>query len=307
MRIITEIHRDRTKMACVLALGMFDGVHTGHRELIDNTVREARKRNVESAILTFDKTPVQLFFPERQVHLLTTTQERARRMAELHLNRMYLLPFTRSFAAIEAEAFLDWMRAELNPVCVVAGYDYSFGAGGKGNTAMLREYCDRYGIDLVIVPPVRLDGEVISSTRIRKALQDGELEEANHMLGYAYSLAGTVTEGKQTETQTGFPVLNITLNEHKQLPAPGVYTCILETGEKSLCAVVNIGTQSTASSGRITVEVCILQGAHGLPGSGVRIVLTDYLREELCFSSPEELQEQIDRDMNEAQRRLHND
>lgn len=304
MKVVTRIDPERREMPCVLALGMFDGVHVGHRELMDAAVREAGIRGVNAAALTFDRTPAQALFPERHVHLLTTLPERARRMAICGLDRMYMLPFDRKTAAIPADTFIQWMVETLRPVCVVAGYDYTFGRGGLGNTEMLKERLGDLGIDVIVVSAVHMEGAPVSSTRIRKALQDGAIHEANAMLGYDYSLSGTVVEGKHLGTELGFPTANIHVSGKKQLPAYGVYTCLMETGDEVLKAVVNIGEQPTVPSGRVTVEAFILSGIHEIRGRAVRITLKDFLRPEVKFRSLDELKNQIRMDAEEAGKRL---
>lgn len=304
MKIITGFNV-RTKGApCVLALGMFDGVHTGHRELIDTAVREAGRRGVRSAVLTFDKTPAQALFPERNIQLLTTLQERARRMALSGMDSMYMLPFDRKTADIPADTFLEWVLGTMNPVCVVAGYDYSFGRGGSGDTKMLKSFLNDRGVDVIVLPAVYMGGAPVSSTRIRIALGEGRLEDANAMLGYSYSLTGTVVEGKHLGIKLGYPTANIEVSGKKQLPAFGVYTCYLETKNEVLKAVVNIGTQPTVPSGKVTVEAFILEGEHELRGQKVRISLQDRLRPEIRFKTLEDLAEQIGCDAAEAERRL---
>lgn len=193
------------------------------------------------------------------------------------------------------------MRSFLDVKAVVAGWNYSFGRKGRGTAELLKADGEKHGYKVIIEPPATLeDGTVISSTLIRQNLKEGNTERAAELLGYQYSLTGTVAEGKHQGHGLGFPTANIEPWKRKVLPKYGVYTGLLETENDTLPAVVNIGMQPTMPSGKVTVEAHALTESPELYGQKVRLSLLKMLREERKFNSPQELTAQIERDRNEA-------
>ena len=285
---------------CVLALGMFDGVHLGHRALLDLTREEADQRGVEAAVWTFDRIPVAVLQPEKGILQLSTEEERLDLLEEAGMDRTFLIPFDRETAAVEAETFLREVRDLLKPVCLVAGYDYSFGRFGRGNTGMLEAFGRENGIDVRIVPPVEADGSKISSTRIREELAAGNVRKAAELLGHPYGIAGQVVRGKGVGHTLGYPTANIGISAEKLLPAYGVYACELVWEDQKHSAVVNIGLQPTLPSGNVTVEAFIPDGEYDLREKQVNLLLKERLRGEKKFESVDALKKQIAEDIKQA-------
>ena len=286
----------------VIALGTFDGVHLGHRELIRRSREMARAQGVPLRVYTFDRHPLEILRPEAAPGRLQTPEEQAEMMAECGADELCVIAFTRETAATEPEDFLRRLHAECEIRGIAAGWNYSFGRGGLGNAELLRADAERFGYRAEIVPPVRTpEGEVISSSAIREKLKRGETEAAEEMLGYPYRIRGTVVNGKHEGTRIGFPTANIRTEAEKLLPAWGVYACMLESGGKSWKAVVNIGEQPTIPSGHVTVEAHALGVRMDLYGQKAGVALRTYLRPEKRFASVEELTAQIARDREKAE------
>lgn len=285
---------------CVLALGMFDGVHRGHMALLRLAREEAEWRNVEAAVWTFDRIPAAVLRPEKGIRQLTTEEERLELLAQAGMDRAFLIPFDRETAAVEPEAFLREVRDQLKPVCLVAGYDYSFGRYGRGNTEMLEAFGRENGIDVRIVPPVEADGSKISSTRIRDELAAGNVKKAAELLGHPYGIFGRVVRGKGMGKTLGYPTANIGVSGEKLLPAFGVYACELVWEDQRHDAVVNIGLQPTLPSGNVTVEAFIPDGEYDLREKPVWLFLKDRLRGEKKFESVDALKKQIAEDIKKA-------
>ena len=280
-----------------MALGTFDGVHLGHRALL-RTAREYSRRNgIPLRVCTFDRHPLEIIRPDKAPPILTTIPEKARQMQALGVDEMELIRFDRREAETEPEAFLEELRNTVGLRAVVAGWNYTFGRKGSGNAELLYANGKEHGYDVLIVPPTtREDGTVISSSLVRRCLQEGNPETASAMLGYDYMLTGTVAEGKRQGRRLGFPTANIEPYSKKVLPAYGVYTCLMETEGRTLHAIVNIGVQPTMPSGRVTVEAHALEENPELYGKKVRLTLQSMLRKEQRFISPEELRAQIEKD-----------
>lgn len=290
----------------VVALGTFDGVHRGHRALLLTAKQLADELNVPLRVCTFNRHPLEILRPDNPPVMLSTIPEKASQLFSAGVDETELIPFDRSVADLEPEQFLERMHSMITVRGIVAGWNYSFGKNGRGNADLLREDGEKHGYKVIIVPPTTLeDGTVISSSLVRRSLQDGDMQKVSELLGYTYSLTGTVAQGKHQGHKLGFPTANIEPWKRKALPKFGVYTGMLETDTEMLPAVVNIGIQPTIPSGKVTVEAHILTESPELYGQKVRLSLLKMLRPEKRFDSVEELTRQIDQDREEALRLFH--
>lgn len=290
----------------VVALGTFDGVHRGHRALLLTAKQLADELNVPLRVCTFNRHPLEILRPDNPPVMLSTIPEKASQLFSAGVDETELIPFDRSVADLEPEQFLERMHSMITVRGIVAGWNYSFGKNGRGNADLLREDGEKQGYKVIIVPPTTLeDGTVISSSLVRGSLQDGDMQKVSELLGYTYSLTGTVAQGKHQGHKLGFPTANIEPWKRKALPKFGVYTGMLETDTEMLPAVVNIGIQPTIPSGKVTVEAHILTESPELYGQKVRLSLLKMLRPEKRFDSVEELTRQIEQDREEALRLFH--
>lgn len=297
------IQRPEKSGGRVIALGMFDGVHRGHQSLLATAKGLAREISVPLRVCTFNRHPLEILQPDHKPEMLSTIPERAGRMSRMYVDEMELLEFDRQTADMEPEMFLQKLRCMMDVKAVVAGWNYTFGRKGSGNADLLKADGAKHGYRVVIEPPTTLEsGEAISSSLVRRHLQDGEVEKAAELLGYQYTITGTVNQGKHAGRRIGFPTANIEPWKRKALPKYGVYTCLLETDQEMLPALVNIGIQPTIPSGKVTVEAHALQESPDLYGRKVRITLLKMMRTEKKFASPEELKKQIQSDKEEALR-----
>ena len=285
---------------CVLALGTFDGVHLGHQALLMRGGELANQLGCPLAVCTFEPHPLRVLRPEATPPLLTTLPERAALMAEFGVDSLCVTTFTRERADQPPEDYMEELARVYHPAAVVCGFNFTFGQGGCGNGETLRHFGREHGFETVIVPEVMLENGAVSSSRIRRALQGGELALASRLLGHAYTLSGRVADGKHIGRTMGFPTANVAVPRGKALPAFGVYACWLETTEGFYPAVVNVGRHPTLPEGWVTVEAHALDASLSLYGQPVRLTFLRFQRSEQTFDGVEALRAQIARDAEEC-------
>ncbi len=287
---------------CVLVLGMFDGVHLGHRALLSQGLEIAREKGLPLTVCTFEPHPMEVLRPDLAPKRLATRGERAGLMAECGVDVLAEVRFTRSLADREPEAFLEDMRDRFRPVCVVCGYNFTFGRSGRGDGELLSAWSSANGIATRVVPAVCVGGKPVSSTRIRGCLAAGDVSEAARLLGSTYGLAGAVQHGKRQGRTMGFPTVNVKIPARKLLPAYGVYACGVRYRGEQHPGIVNVGRHPTLPEGAVTAEAHILDDSPDLYGEPVRVSFLRFMRPEKPFRGKEELAAQIECDKAEALR-----
>jgi riboflavin kinase/FMN adenylyltransferase len=287
-----------------LAIGMFDGVHLGHKAVIDSAVRSARRSGGVAAVLTFDPHPSRLFRPDDQVRLIMDRERRVAALLALGVAAVIVQPFDAAFAGIEAEALLPHLRAALpNLHTVYVGENWRFGRGRRGDVALLVSEAKKLGLHVVSAPRINGDGEPISSTRIRALLVEGRIDAANVLLGSAYASEGAVTGGKRLGRTIGFPTLNLPWTPDLS-PRLGVYVVTVRRADESDAprrAVANYGLRPTVERALAPqLEVHVLDDCPYGTGDVLRVEWLAFLRPEQVFSGLDALREQIGRDREAA-------
>lgn len=285
----------------VVALGMFDGMHIGHRALIGQAVELAHTRGCAAAVYTFSNHPMSVL--GGQPRMLSAPQEREAVMRGLGVSDVRMEPFTRTLANSTPEAFIDLLLARWRIHAVVVGFNYTFGAQGAGTPALLHRLGARHGFDALVLPPVQFCGAPVSSTRIRALIEQGELAPAREMLTVPYALSGTVIANKRLGRRIGFPTANIAPAADRVLPKRGVYAVQAALEGVSYRAVTNVGMNPTVHGERLSIETHLLDYDGDAYGRTLSVAFLARLRDERRFDSTQALREQIARDV-EAARRL---
>jgi riboflavin kinase/FMN adenylyltransferase len=282
----------------VVALGVFDGIHVGHREILVRAVRRARVLGLEALACTFDPHPMEVLQPDRvPPPPITTLAERIDLIAEIGLDATVVLPFTRELAVVEPEVFVkDVLLARLHAREVVVGFNHRFGRGARGDPRLLEALGQRLGFAVDIVPPLAIDGEPVSSTGVRAMLQQGDIERAARFLGRPYSVCGDVVRGAGRGRTLGFPTANVR-TERPLLVPTGVYACRARWGGRVYPAVVNIGIRPTFANQDFAVEAYLLDFSGDLYDKPLCLSFHRRLREERRFPAVEALKEQIAQDV----------
>ncbi|MQA30501.1 MAG: bifunctional riboflavin kinase/FAD synthetase [Luteitalea sp.] len=294
-------HRPPRWKQPVLALGNFDGVHRGHRKVLDRLCRVAGERGVTSVVMTFDPHPPRVVRPDKAPPLLMTTAQKLEAIAGAGVRGAAIVRFTAELSRWDPETFVravlvDWLRVSE----VWVGANFLFGHDRAGNFSLLRALGARYGFKAEKIDPVRYKDFVVSSTRIRRLISEARVDEAGALLGHQYFVDGKVVPGDQRGRTIGFPTANL-CTENELLPPRGVYATTATIGGVVLPSVTNIGVRPTVEdSGRLSIETHIFDFSRDLYGASVRLGFVQRLRDERAFDSLDALKQQIAADCGRA-------
>jgi riboflavin kinase / FMN adenylyltransferase len=294
-----ELRRTATPGEHALSIGVFDGVHGGHRALIARLLEEARQRGLTGGIVTFHPHPVTVIRPDIPFSYLESLERRVELLRGLGIEFVSVLQFTSELQQVSAADFTRLLVEEAGLRLLVVGEDFRLGRGGEGTVPVLREIGEEQGFEVIAVPLLADDDESrrISSTRIRQALAAGEMEEVADLLDRPFALRGPVLVGDERGRTIGFPTLNIGVSADRALPPDGVYVTRAYVGDRRLHAVTNIGTRPTFDGERRQVETHVLDFEGDVYGQVVSIDLLHRLRGEQKFDGVDALVEQIRRDV----------
>ena len=288
----------------VAALGAFDGIHLAHAKILDTAVERARVLSLSAVACTFDPHPTAVLRPERAPAPIGTLEENLARIAERGLDAALVIPFTLEFSHMEAEEFVDDVLVKTLGVReVVVGFNHTFGRGARGTAALLRELGTRRGFVTHVLPPLQVNGLTVSSSAIRDALREGDVDLAAALLGRPYSVTGTVQRGAGRGRTLGFPTANLRPDRPLAL-AGGVYAARARWDGRSADAVVNIGYRPTFEESQYWIEAYLFDFSGDLYDRTLRLDFLSRIRPEMKFPGIEALKAQVQADMGEARRLL---
>ncbi|MBO6235209.1 MAG: bifunctional riboflavin kinase/FAD synthetase [Schwartzia sp.] len=298
---LSDTQNAREVRGCVVAVGTFDGVHIGHRDLLSRAVSLAQDTGVPCVVFTFQNHPLSVLAPDRVPPSLSSPEERCRVFASLGVDFVIEESFTKELALLPAEDFLSRLVETLDPRMVVVGENFSFGAGGRGTPEFLAAKGKEMGFHVEKMSLLSYAGKTVSSTRIRALLSEGDVRLAGELLGRPFSMAGVVVHGDERGRTLGFPTANLLPPKGEACPANGAYAVRveLEKGGEQI-GVANVGNNPTFGGGERRVETHILDFSGDLYGQKITVRFIERLREEKKFPSPEALVEQIRRDEQKA-------
>lgn len=283
----------------VVTMGVYDGVHAGHQHILKHLTEYAAGISAKTLLLTFYPHPRKILYPEQPVFLLNTLEERLERLATQNLDYVWVYPFDKDFSNLTATAFVEKIIVQqLHAHTVFIGYDHKFGKNREGGYAVFKELGKEYAFEVIEIAPYRIDEVNISSTKIRKALSEGDMVLANSFLQYEYMLTGKVTEGRQIGRKLGFPTANIKLfTQEKLIPKTGVYVSKVSISNAVYYGITNIGYKPTLGySSELHIETHILNFNEDIYNQTLQIYPLICIRQEKKFNSLEELSAQIEKD-----------
>lgn len=308
MKVYTDINTLPAFRYAVVTIGSFDGVHLGHRQIISQLIREAKKVAGETVIITFHPHPRTVIHPSAAIHLINTLSEKTALLEQLGVDNLVIVPFNESFANLSASGYVeDFLLHHFHPHTLIIGYDHRFGKGRKGDFRLLEQYAKEGRFHLIEIPQHVLHKAGISSTRIREDLLHGDVEKANELLGYTYYFEGTVVRGNQLGRTIGYPTANIAVSDKQKIvPGKGVYAVRFQIGDayyagKTFAGMMNIGVRPTVGGIHEVIEVNLFDFDADIYGKPVKVWVHKRLRAEKKFNGLDELKEQLAKDKQQAQ------
>ena len=295
-------------MSGAVTIGVFDGLHLGHLDILRRALERAREDQGPCVVLSFDPHPDLVLAPSfRALPPLMPIPEKRDRLRELGVDAFELIPFTRELASLSPEAFVDrHLVGAFHPSWLVVGENFALGKGRAGNLERLTVIGETHGFRLDAVPLRRVDGSPVSSTRIRECLAAGQVAQAGRLLGYRYALTGSVVRGDAIGRTLGFPTANLRLHEEKLVPSHGIYAVWtrLDGEPRPLAGAMSIGVRPTFGGETPTLEVHLLDWSGELAGRTLSVEFVDWLRPELRFDGPEALVAAMHEDVRQVRQRL---
>ena len=282
----------------VVALGMFDGVHLGHASVINRTEEIAKKIEGTAMVFTFSNHPLTILDPKSAPLSISGKSLRREIFESLGVDVLIEIPFTKDFSKKSPEEFMKLLQEKIAPEYVVTGPNYTFGRFGKGSGRMLLREGEKFGFKTGICPAVTFGKKTVSSTRIRNLIAEGNLSEANELLGRNFTYVSEVVHGDQRGRKLGFPTANLEIEDHRSMLPNGVYTAKVKVGKKFFAGIANVGDNPTFKVAKRRLEVFIDNFNADIYGEEISVAFIEKIREEKKFSSIDELKNQLREDLN---------
>lgn len=302
LKIFDSIASFSPSVKTVLTLGTFDGVHKGHRAILEKLAGAGKAHGCETVVLTFFPHPRMVLQQSNDIRLLNTMQEKAMLLEGFGIDNLIIHPFDHTFSRLTAEEFVkDILVGRLNIAEIIIGYDHRFGRNRTATIDDLIIFGERYGFGVTQISATEINEVSVSSTKIRNALAEGNVAVANNFLGYPYFLTGTVVQGRQLGRTIGFPTANIGIKEeYKLIPAIGVYVASATINGREVPGMMNIGHNPTVGGEALSVEIHLFDFDEDIYGASIKVSLHERLRNEIKFESLDALKKQLAEDKRQA-------
>ena len=298
MEIFKNLDEFKSEKFSILTIGTFDGVHLGHQKILKKLNKEAKENNLESTVLTFFPHPRTILNPSKPLKLINSIAERIELFKKSQIENLIIHSFDKKFSEYDPEKYVyEILVKKLNAKIILIGYDHKFGKNRSADIKDLIEYGKKYDFNVVEIKAEELNDIAISSTKIRNSINEGKINIANAYLGYDFSISGIVVKGNSIGKTLGFPTANIKVNfDDKLIPKNGVYLVYSYINNKKVFGMMNIGIKPTIIESEKSIEVNLFNFNKNLYGKEIRVYLTEFLRDEVKFSSLEELKIQLEKD-----------
>jgi len=292
-----ELVKHSSEKETIITVGVFDGVHLGHKQLISELLKQAGRKGMLSGIVTFRQHPEDLLNSKKKLPFLTDVKTRARLLREEGVDIIVPLSFTEELSRLDSRRFIGLLVKYLKMRGIIIGSDFALGKGREGDTVKLRRLGDEMGFEVTVVPPLKINREVVSSTSIRKAMAEGDMEKVHRLTGRYFSLHGKVVTGAGRGDGLGFPTANLDVNSGQALPPDGVYAGLAHINGKIYQSMTNVGKDPTFGAAERTIESYLIDYSGDLYGHELSVDFVAKLRNERKFASAEELKKQVAEDV----------
>ena len=282
----------------ILTIGTFDGVHLGHQKVLERLTKEAKNNNLKSTVLTFFPHPRTVLNPNKPLKLINSVNERTDLLSKSKIDNLIIHPFDKSFSELDPEKYvLEILVKKLKAKIILIGYDHKFGKNRTADINDLKMYGEKYGFKVIEIKAEEISNIAISSTKIRKAISEGDISTAKEYLGYDVTLSGRIVHGKSIGRTIGFPTANVEVSEeYKLLPKNGVYLIQSIINKKQVFGMMNIGVKPTLIESSKTIEINFFDFEGNLYDRNIRVDIKQFIRDEIKFDSLELLKSQIQKD-----------
>ena len=307
MEIEQQLANLAPQKGTILTIGVFDGLHAGHRHLLEKLKQRAAEHDLLSVVVTFNPHPQSVLHPQNQLSRLSDVENRTKSLKELGINMVAVISFTPEVAQLGAREFISLLKKQLRMQAIIVGPDFALGRDRGGNIDMLRSLGSEMKFSVEVVPPFTINGEVVSSTLIRQALAQGDMKKVERLLGRYFRLGGKVITSDKRGRVLGFPTANLDIKPQQALPDNGIYATITQVDGRQFPSATNIGTRPTFGNGKKTVETHLLNYKGDLYGKEISVGFVQKLRDEQHFPSTEELKAQMQKDVLEVEAILPKD
>ena len=306
MELINIENYEETRFSTAIALGNFDGVHIGHQQLIKKLINISKLRGLKSSVLLF-KNHTRTLVDSVGPLLLSTFEQKSRFIENLGIDIVYNMPFNDDIRKLSPdEFFVEILINRLNVKTIVVGIDYRFGYKASGDTNTLLKLGEKYGVEVIIFNPIYFEGNIVSSSRIRQSILNGDMNKANQMLGRDYSIIGKVVKGKELGSKLGFPTANIVPEINYVIPKYGVYSTETIVDNKIYLSATSVGYNPTFAENSIKIESHIIDFNKNIYNRNIELLFIEYLRDEIKFDSVDLLKEQVFADIDSIKAKRKN-
>ncbi len=307
-----QVHREINKLPpfrkAAITIGTFDGVHKGHQQIINALVEKAKGSGGESVLITFHPHPRKIVQPDASLELINSLEERIALLEEKGIDHLVVVPFTPSFASQEPENYIgDFLAKLFSPKHIIIGYDHHFGKDRKGGYRLLEENASKFGYHLIEIPGHVLNEIAVSSTKIRAAIRNSQMDEARDLLGYSWFFEGEVVHGDQLGRKLGYPTANLTYIDGDKIHlGEGVYAAMAELDGEKISGMLSVGTRPTIGDHEEKVEINLFNFNRDIYGSHIKVTVKNYLRAQVKYGSLDALKNQMETDKINAENALTN-